>query len=207
MINYIWLFLIFIGVLTGILTGSIDKVTEAAINSAKLGVTLSVGLVGVLSLWLGVMKIAEESGLVKILSKALMPIMKRLFPDIPDNHPAMGSIVMNISANILGLGDAATPLGLKAMQELQTLSKDKSTATNSMCTFLAINTSSVTLIPATVIAYRAAAGSINPTEIVAPAILSTSIATIVAIISVKFFSKLKVFSRTKPDINGRDRNA
>lgn len=200
MINYIWFFMIFLGILTGALTGNMSAVTDAAIGSAKLGVTLCIGLIGVLCLWLGIMKIAEESGLVKKISKLLMPIMKLLFPDIPENHPAMGSIVMNISANILGLGDAATPLGLKAMKELQTLSKDKNTATNSMCTFLALNTSSVTLIPATVIAYRAAAGSLNPTEIVGPTILSTTIATISAIIAVKMLSKLRTYDKTKPDI-------
>ncbi|QSX05213.1 nucleoside recognition protein [Sedimentibacter sp. zth1] len=200
MINYIWFILIFLGILTSILTGNVEAVTDATIESAKLAVHLSIGLIGVMCLWLGIMKIAEKSGLVEKLSILLMPLMKKLFPDIPENHPAMGAMVMNISANILGIGDAATPLGLKAMQDLQTLNKTKDTATDSMCTFLAINTSSVTLIPATVIAYRSAAGSINPTQIVGPTIISTMIATITAIIAVKMLSKLPIYHITKPDI-------
>lgn len=203
MINIIWFILIFIGILTAILTGNVQAVTESAINGAKDAVQLSIGLIGVMSLWLGIMNIAEKSGLVNKIGHLLRPILKHLFPDIPENHPAMGSIVMNISANILGLGDAATPLGLKAMQELQTLNKTKDTATNSMCTFLAINTSSITLVPATVIAYRSAAGSTNPTQIIGPTIIATLIATIVALISANVLSKLPKYSSTKPDITRR----
>ncbi len=200
MINYIWFILIFIGILTSIINGNVQAVTDAAIQSARNAVELSLGLIGVMSMWLGIMKIAEKSGLINKISAILKPLLVHLFPDVPPNHPAMGSMIMNISANILGLGDAATPLGLKAMQELQTLNKTDDTATDSMCTFLALNTSSITLVPATVIAYRTAAGSQNPTQIIGPTILSTIIATTVAIIAVKLLSKLPKYSKTKPDI-------
>lgn len=206
MINYIWFVLIFIGVLTGIINGNVQAVTDAAIQSAKTAVELSIGMIGMMSMWLGIMKIAEKSGLINKISSILKPVLKHLFPDIPPNHPAMASIVMNISANLLGLGDAATPLGLKAMQELQTLNRTQDTATDSMCTFLALNTSSITLIPATVIAYRVAAGSQNPTQIIGPTILSTIVATTVAIIAVKVYSKLPKYSKTKPDIVRRDKS-
>lgn len=206
MINYIWFVLIFIGVLTGIINGNVQAVTDAAIQSAKTAVELSIGMIGMMSMWLGIMKIAEKSGLINKISSILKPVLKHLFPDIPSNHPAMASIVMNISANLLGLGDAATPLGLKAMQELQTLNRTQDTATDSMCTFLALNTSSITLIPATVIAYRVAAGSQNPTQIIGPTILSTMVATTVAIIAVKVYAKLPKYSKTKPDIVRRDRS-
>ncbi len=205
MINYVWFVLIFVGVLSGIITGNVQAVTDAAIDSAKTAVELSIGMIGMMSMWLGIMKIAEKSGLINKISFILKPILKHLFPDIPSNHPAMASIVMNISANLLGLGNAATPLGLKAMQELQTLNKTQDTATDSMCTFLALNTSSITLIPATVIAYRVAAGSQNPTQIIGPTIISTIISTIVAIIAVKTYSKLPKYSKTKPDIVRRDK--
>lgn len=203
MINYIWFILIFIGILTGIITGNVQAVTDAAIQGARTAVELSLGLIGVMAMWLGIMKIAEKSGLINKVSRVLRPILVHLFPDIPVNHPAMGSIVMNISANLLGLGDAATPLGLKAMNELQTLNKTDDTATDSMCTFLALNTSSITLIPATVIAYRTAAGSQNPAQIIGPTILSTIVATTVAIIAVKIFSKMPKYRKTKPDITRR----
>lgn len=200
MINYIWFVLIFIGILTSIINGNVQAVTDAAIQSARNAVELSLGLIGVMSMWLGIMKIAEKSGMINKISALLKPFLVLLFPDVPPNHPAMGSMIMNISANILGLGDAATPLGLKAMQELQSLNKTNDTATDSMCTFLAINTSSITIIPATVIAYRTAAGSQNPTQIIGPTILSTIVATTVAIIAVKIYAKLPKYSKTKPDI-------
>lgn len=206
MINYVWFVLIFIGVMTSIINGNVQAVTDAAIQSAKTAVDLSIGMIGMMSMWLGIMKIAEKSGMINKISALLRPILVRLFPDVPANHPAMASIVMNISANLLGLGDAATPLGLKAMQELQTLNRTKDTATDSMCTFLAINTSSITIIPATVIAYRVAAGSQNPTQIIAPTIMSTIIATTVAIIAVKTYSKLPKYRKTKPDIIRKIKN-
>jgi spore maturation protein A len=198
MINYIWYALIAIGIITGFATGNVQGITDAAISNAKTAVELSLGLIGVMALWLGIMKIAEDAGLVKKLSIALKPIMTRLFPDVPGDHPAMGAILMNISANVFGLGDAATPFGLKAMKELQSLNEDEETATDAMCTFLAINTSSVTLIPASVIAFRAAADSANPAEIIGAAIIATTASTVVAIIAVKALAKLPMFKVSKP---------
>lgn len=192
MINYIWLALIVIGGLTAILQGNAQAVTDAAIESANTAVELSLGLVGVMSLWLGLMKLAEKAGIVNAVGRLLKPVMKRLFPEVPPDHPAMGSMVMNMAANLLGLGNAATPLGIKAMKELQELNPDKDTASDSMCMFLAINTSSVTLIASTVIAYRVAAGSKNPAEIIGPTIIASIFGTLVAIIAAKLLEK---FSR------------
>ena len=193
MINIIWFLMIAVGVIVGAINGNIVAVTDSAISSAKLAVEISIGLIGVMALWLGIMKIAEESGLVKALAKALKFIMVPLFPEVPEDHPAMGAIIMNMAANVLGLGNAATPLGLKAMQELQTLNPTEDTATDAMVTFLAINTSSVTLIPASVIAIRAAAGSANAAEIIGPTIVATAASTIAAVIAVKLLQKLPVF--------------
>ena len=191
MLNYIWFGMMFIAVVVGIFTGNIDAVTQAAIDMSKTAVEIAIGLIGIMALWLGTMKIAEESGLITILSKALRPITIRLFPDVPKDHPAIGSIVLNMAANILGLGNAATPLGLKAMEELQELNPDKETATNAMCTFLAINTSSVQLIlPATVVALMGAAAN----QIFITTILATGFSTIAAIIAVKFLEKRKRFA-------------
>jgi spore maturation protein A len=160
MLNYIWFAIILLSVIAGMVTGNIDAVTEAAINSAETAVELAIGLIGIMALWLGIMKIAEESGLVEVIAQFVRPITVKLFPNVPPNHPAMGSIVLNMSANVLGLGNAATPLGLKAMQELQELNPTEDTATDAMCMFLAINTSSVQLIlPATVVALMGVASS------------------------------------------------
>ncbi len=190
MINVIWAALLIIGFVVGMLTGNIEAVTEAAIENAKTGVELAMGLIGVMALWLGIMKIAEDSGLVEKIAKGLRPITVRLFPDVPEDHPAMGAMVMNIAANILGLGNAATPLGLKAMQELQELNEQKDTATDAMVMFLAINTSSVTLIPASTIAILTAAGATNPTNIIGPTIVATVVSTVVAVVATKMLGKL-----------------
>lgn len=197
MINVIWFLLLAIGIVVGVANGRTQEVTEAAIDSAETAVELAIGLIGIMALWLGIMKIAEEGGLVRLLAKAVKPVMVRLFPDVPAEHPAMGSMLMNIAANILGLGNAATPLGLKAMIELQKINPHKETASNAMCTFLALNTSSLTLIPATIIGLRAAADSQNPTEVIGPIIVATKVSTIAAIIAVKLLEKLPVFSYTK----------
>lgn len=197
MINVIWFLLLAIGIVVGVANGRTQEVTEAAIDSAETAVELAIGLIGIMALWLGIMKIAEEGGLVRLLAKAVKPVMVRLFPDVPAEHPAMGSMLMNIAANILGLGNAATPLGLKAMIELQKINPHKETASNAMCTFLALNTSSLTLIPATIIGLRAAADSQNPTEVIGPIIVATTASTIAAIIAVKLLEKLPVFSYTK----------
>ena len=191
MLNYIWFGMMLIAVVVGTITGNIDAVTEAAINMAKTAVEIAIGLIGIMALWLGTMKIAEDSGLIRIISGALRPITIRLFPDVPSDHPAIGSIVLNMAANILGLGNAATPLGLKAMEELQELNPNKNTATNAMCTFLAINTSSVQLIlPATVVALMGTASN----QIFITTIFATGLSTIAAIIAVKTLEKMKRFA-------------
>ena len=190
----------FIAVIVGILTGNIDAVTQAAIDMAKTAVEIAIGLIGIMALWLGTMKIAEESGLIRIIARAIRPITIRLFPDVPEDHPAIGSIILNMAANLLGLGNAATPLGLKAMEELQDLNPEKETATNAMCTFLAINTSSIQLIlPATVVALMGAAAN----QIFITTILATGLSTIAAIIAVRFLEKLKRFE--VPNGNDHDR--
>ena len=200
MLNYIWFGMMFIAVIVGILTGNIDAVTQAAIDMAKTAVEIAIGLIGIMALWLGTMKIAEESGLIRIIARAIRPITIRLFPDVPEDHPAIGSIILNMAANLLGLGNAATPLGLKAMEELQDLNPEKETATNAMCTFLAINTSSVQLIlPATVVALMGAAAN----QIFITTILATGLSTIAAIIAVRFLEKLKRFEM--PNGNEHDR--
>ncbi len=191
MLNYVWFGIILISVVVGAFTGKIEAVTEAAISSAETAVEIALGFIGIMALWLGMMKIAEESGLVELIAKVVRPITVRLFPDVPPDHPAIGSIVLNMAANILGLGNAATPLGLKAMQELQEINPKKDTATNAMCTFLAINTSSVQLIlPATVVGLM----GVYSSQIFLPTILATSLSTIAAIIAVKTLAKLKPFA-------------
>ena len=200
MLNYIWFGMMFIAVIVGILTDNIDAVTQAAIDMAKTAVEIAIGLIGIMALWLGTMKIAEESGLIRIIARAIRPITIRLFPDVPEDHPAIGSIILNMAANLLGLGNAATPLGLKAMEELQDLNPEKETATNAMCTFLAINTSSIQLIlPATVVALMGAAAN----QIFITTILSTGLSTIAAIIAVRFLEKLKRFEMPNGDDHDR----
>lgn len=193
MMNFIWVGLVVIAVIAGIFTGTIAEVQDAIFSFADTSVEIVFGLIGVMVFWMGLMRVAEAAGLTEKLGHALRPILKRLFPDVPEDHPAMSSMVMNMAANILGLGNAATPFGLTAMKDLQTLNKTKDVATDAMVMFLAINTSSVTLIPTTVIALRSAAGSENPTSVVGPIILATIISTVVAIICAKAFSKTKIW--------------
>lgn len=168
---------------------------DGIIKYAKTAVELAIGLIGIMALWLGIMKIAEQSGLVANLAKLLKPITTRIFPDVPADHPAMGAMIMNISANMLGLSNAATPFGLKAMEELNKLNKKAGTATDAMCTFLVINTSNVQLIPTTVIAIRAASGSANPTEILGPVIVATFITLVIGIIVVKILARLPFYKK------------
>jgi spore maturation protein A len=175
---------------------TINKVTnEGIVRYAKTAVELAIGLIGIMALWLGVMRIAEQAGLIAKLAALLKPVTTRLFPDVPADHPAMGAIIMNISANVLGLANAATPLGLKAMEELNKLNRKLGTATDAMCTFLVINTSNVQLIPATVIAIRAAAGSGDPTGIIGPAIVATAVSTIVGVATVKLLGRLRLYRK------------
>lgn len=171
---------------------SMKKVTNDAISIAGTAVEIALGLIGIMAMWLGVMKVAEQAGLIKIIASWLRPITKRLFPEVPPDHPAVGSMVMNISANMLGLGNAATPFGLKAMEELDTLNPNKGTATNSMVTFLAINTAGMTIIPATAIAIRAAAGSADPTIIIATSLFGSTCATITGVTVAKLFEKFPI---------------
>lgn len=166
----------------------------AALNAAKVSIEICISLIGIMALWLGLLAIAREAGLVDALARLLSPLMRWLFPDVPDGHPAQGAMLMNISANMLNLDNAATPLGLKAMQELQTLNPTKDTATNAMAMFMAINTSNVTLIPFTIIAYRAAKGSQNPAEPTFGIILVTTISTIVAVVVTKFLARSPRFA-------------
>lgn len=199
MINFIWAGLLVSGFVIGALTGNLDAVTQAAIDNAETGVSLALGLIGVMALWLGLMKIAEDSGFIEKLAIALKPVMVKIFPDVPPDHPAMGAIIMNIAANMLGLGNAATPLGIKAMKELQTLNDEgeKDTASNAMVMFLAINTSAVTLIPVSTIAVLSAAGATNPTSIIGPTLVATSVSTIVAIIVARTFQNLPKYRLEK----------
>lgn len=196
MLNYIWLALVLFAVVIGGWTGHLKEVTEGAFDGAKTAVTIALGLIGIMALWLGVMRLAERAGIVQRLAHGLRLVMKRLFPGVPNEHPAMGSMLMNMAANMLGLGNAATPLGLRAMQDLESLNPHPGTATNAMCTFLAINTSSVQLIPTTAIAILVAAGSTNPTAIVGTSLLATLCAATVAITSAKVLEKLPFFRAT-----------
>jgi spore maturation protein A len=191
--------MILTSIVVGVIEGRIDEVVRAVTDSAKLGFEIALGLAGIMCLWLGIMSIATESGLIKILGNVLRPVLRRLFPDVPIDHPAMGAIAMNIAANMLGLANAATPFGLQAMKELQTLNGHAKIATNSMCTFLAINTSSVQLIPATAIAYLAANGGTNPTSVVFSSLIATLASTVVAIIAVRQLAKLPMFRVQKAD--------
>lgn len=192
-LNKIWLGMIFLAVIVGVIQGRIDEVVIAVTDSAKLGFEIALGLTGIMALWLGIMNIASESGLINLLAKALRPIMRRLFPEVPVDDPAMGAMLLNIAANMLGLANAATPFGLQAMKELQRLNQNMQTASNAMCTFLAINTSSVQLIPATAIAFLAANGSLHPSSVIFSSLVATSASTAVAIIAVKQLAKLPAY--------------
>ncbi|MEA1960057.1 MAG: nucleoside recognition domain-containing protein [Bacillota bacterium] len=181
MLNLIWLLLLASGIIVAALNGNIEVVTSAALSAASGAVEVCFDLVGIMALWLGIMKIAEQGGLIKTLARVLRPIMKKIFPTVPHDHPAMGAIILNLSANMLGLGNAATPFGMKAMQELQELNHNSNEASGAMCTFLALNTSCITLIPATIIGVRVSFSSSNPTEIVGACIFATAIAMTIAI--------------------------
>ncbi|WP_027363401.1 nucleoside recognition domain-containing protein [Desulfotruncus alcoholivorax] len=183
MVNYIWFGMIAIGVLVAAFNGHIEVVTKAALDGAQFAVQTSIDLVAIITFWLGIMKLAEEAGLVRSLAGLVQPLTNFLFPSVPREHPAMGAIIMNLSANILGLGNAATPMGLIAMQELQKLNPDPKTASDAMCTFLALNTSCITLIPTTIIGIRLIYGSANPTEIVGTTIFATAAGMTVAVIA------------------------
>ena len=185
--NYIWYFLIVISIIFGAVNGTIDQVARAIFSGCELTVKIVLTLIGIMTFWLGIMKIAEKSGIVEFLSKLLKPIAKIIFPEIPKDSPIIGDVAMNFTANALGLANAATPIGIKAMEEIN---KDKESASNSMCTLLAMNTAGFQLIPATVIAILAANGCENPTQIIVPTLIVTGTAFISAILIAKLFSKI-----------------
>ena len=200
MLNYLWGFMILIGVVYGAFHGTLPSITDAALDSAKEAVSLCITMMGVMSFWVGLMRIAENTGIIKSAARHLMPFLHFLFPNIPKNHKANEYIATNFIANIFGLGWAATPAGLKAMQELARFKEEQSldgkclrkdTASTEMCTFLIINISSLQLIPVNIIAYRSQYGSVNPTAIVGPAIVATFASTMVAVLFCKIMEKIK----------------
>jgi spore maturation protein A len=224
MLNKIWLWMLLIGLLYGPIRAVVAplmgfdavaiadtdappaatsavlgrRVTEAALEGANVAVELCLSLIGVMVLWLGILQIARDAGLVEALARALRPLMRWVFPEVPDGHPAQGAMLMNISANMLGLDNAATPFGLQAMRELDTLNEQKGTATNSMATFLAINNSSVTLVPIGVIALRVAAGSKDPAGPMFGMLVATTISTVAAVLIIKRLEKLRRFRAEAP---------
>lgn len=187
MINYIWLIMILSGAIAALCQGRIDLVTTSLLKGASDAVAVCFGLISIIVFWLGMMRIAQDAGLLDKLAKILRPIATFLFPSVPKDHPAMGYILSNITANLFGLGNVATPLGLKAMEELQKLNPDPKTATPAMCTMLALNTAGLTLIPTTLIGIRMKYGSSNPTDIIGPTIMATCCATIVAVILDRYY--------------------
>lgn len=201
--NYLWAFMILAGVVYAAFTGTLPDITTAALDSAKEAVTLCITMTGVMSFWVGLMKIAENGGLISSLSKKLNPVLKFIFPDLPEGHPAKQYIATNMIANFFGLGWAATPAGLKAMEQLQNLNleecrrkgeskfRSKDLATKEMCNFLIINISSLQLIPVSIIAYRSQYGSVKPTDIVGPSILATSCSTLAAVIFCRLMQRRK----------------
>lgn len=200
MLNYIWFGLMAIALVVAAFNGTADAVTRGAMDSASTAVQIAIGLIGIMTLWLGIMRVAEAAGLVSLLGRALRPLLRRLFPDVPAEHPAAGAIVVAVAANMLGLNNAATPLGIKAMEELQALNPEKDTVTNSMVTFLAMTTSGVQLIPATMIGVLAAAGSQQPTSIIAPSIIATFAGTVAAVVAAKLLQR--VYPQPRPAAAG-----
>lgn len=195
--NYIWFLIILVAIVSAAITGRVDEMVNAIWSGAQKSIEIAIYLAGIMAFWLGIMKIAEKSGLVMAIAKLITPLAKKLFPDVPDKNPVIGDIAMNFTANAFGLSNAATPIGIKAMEELQKINKDKKSASNDMCTLLAMNTAGFQLVPTTVIAVLAASGSKNPTEIVLPTLVVTSIAFVSALIIVKLLEKF-----SKPQVVG-----
>ena len=188
-LNLVWLLLVVSAVVAAAYTARMDAVTEAVFSAARDAVTFAIGLVGALALWLGVVRVAELAGLMATVARGIRPLTTRLFPTVPPEHPAMSAMVLNLSANALGLGNAATPMGLKAMIELERLNPQPGTATDAMCLFLAINTSSVTIVPITVMAVRSSAGASNPAAILVPTLLATICSTAVAVLMARLLAR------------------
>ena len=189
MMNYIWGFMLILGLIMGVINGRIEEVTNAIIVSSGDAIKLCINLLGIMCLWTGLMKIAEKSGLIKRIAILLKPIMSYLLPNIPKNSTAAGAVVMNVVANILGLGNAATPLGIKAMEELQKFNLKKHTVTNDISMFLVLNTASLQLIPTSLIAIRAQAGSANPVEIISCVWIASAFAAIAGVLTAKLYSR------------------
>ena len=201
-LNYIWIGFFVIAFIVAsvklIFTGDtliFSSIVDAIFSRAKMGFELSLGLTGVLALWMGIMKIGEKGGILVFLAKAVNPLFNKIFPEVPKNHPAMGSMVMNFAANMLGLDNAATPLGLKAMGELQELNPNKDTASNAQIMFLVLNTSGLTLIPVSILALRATGGSVNPTDIFIPILIATFISSMVGLVFTAFLQKINLFDK------------
>ena len=197
MLNAFFVALVLISVLVAAFTGHMEALSSEALDAAKRSVELAIGLVGALSLFMGLMRVAQDGGLLRILARAAAPVMRRLFPEVPPDHPAMSAMILNIASNVLGLGNAATPFGIRAMQELERLNPVKGTATNAMVLFLAINTAGLAILPTTVIALRASAGSKDPAGILVATWLASSCATIVAILAASLLAKLPRFRVTE----------
>lgn len=202
-LNYIWIAFFLIAFVVALIKllffGDVfvfSAIMDSTFSMAKLGFELSLGLTGVMTLWLGIMKIGENGGAIRILARLVSPLFNKLFPEIPKNHPVHGSMVMNVAANMLGLDNAATPLGLKAMKELQELNPNKDTASNAMIMFLVLNTSGLTLIPISILVYRAQMGAANPADIFIPILISTFFSTIVGLIAVSLVQKIKLLNKT-----------
>ena len=200
-LNYIWIALFALGFLVGVIKlclgdmEALPAMMDSTFEMSKDGFEMCLGLTGTLTLWMGLLKIGEDSGLINKLANFLSPVLTRLFPEIPKGHPALGAIFMNISANMLGLDNAATPMGLKAMQELQSINKAKDTASNSMIMFLTLNTSGITIIPISIMAYRAKAGAADPTDVFIPLLLTSLCSTIVGLIVCSIYQRINLFNR------------
>jgi spore maturation protein A len=189
MLNYIWFGLMAAALVVAAVNGTADAVTKGAVDAAGTAVQTALGLIGIMTLWLGMMRVAEAAGLVSLVGRALRPLVRWLFPDVPRDHPASGAIVLAVAANMLGLNNAATPLGIKAMEQLQTLNGDADTASNAQVTLLAVTTSGVQLVPATMIGVLAAAGSVEPTAIIAPTIVATAAGTVAAVATARVLQR------------------
>ena len=189
MLNYIWFALLAIALVVAMFNGTAAQVTKASVDSAKTAVEISLGLVGIMTLWLGIMRVAEKAGLVTMLARVLTPFRRLLFPEVPPDHPAIGAMIMNLAANMLGLSNAATPLGIKAMEELQELNPEKETASNAMVTFMVLNTAGIQFIPATIIGVLATAGSKNPTAIISTTIVATMCGAVAAVTTAKILQR------------------
>ncbi len=200
-LNYIWAALFILGFLIALLRWIFEgdavmgEIVQSTFDMSKTGFEMCLGLTGTLTLWMGILKIGEDSGLIARLARFLSPVLTKLFPDIPNGHPALGSIFMNVSANMLGLDNAATPVGLKAMQELQSINPDKQTASNPMIMFLTLNTSGLTIIPVSIMAYRARAGALDPTDVFLPLLLTTLCSTVVGLLVCSAYQRINLLNK------------